>query len=267
MRKINSYEAKNKQLEILKNFDDFCTINSLKYSLSGGTLLGAIRHKGFIPWDDDIDVCMPRKDYEFLVNNFISNDKNLTIKSSLLNNLDIPFAKIVDISTKIDSKFDESEVNKHLWIDIFPVDALPEDIYKVKEIYSRCNFYRTLLLLQDAKLGEGTTCFRKYAKYLLKPLAKFYGRKRCVEKLEKIAKSNSYETSKYVGAVTWGLYGAGERMLKSEFEKSVELEFEGYKFPAFSCWDSYLRGLYGNYMELPPIEKRKTHNMTVYKED
>ena len=78
----------------------------------------------------------------------------------------------------------------------------------------------------------------------------------------------TYEVTKYVGAVTWGLYGADERMLKSEFEKSVELEFEGYKFPAFSCWDSYLRGLYGNYMELPPIEKRKTHNMTVYlKED
>lgn len=75
--------------------------------------------------------------------------------------------------------------------------------------------------------------FRKYAKYLLKPLAKLYGRKRCVEKLEKIALSNPYEKSKYVGAVTWGLYGAGERMLKSEFEKSVEVEFEGHKFPAF----------------------------------
>ena len=268
MKKISLDEVKNIQLNILKKFDDFCDKNNLRYYLAGGTLLGAIRHKGYIPWDDDIDVCMPRKDYEFLVNNFISNDKNLTIKSFLLNNLDIPFAKIVDISTKIDSKFDESEVNKHLWIDIFPVDGLPEDIYKVKEIYSRCNFYRTLLLLQDAKLGEGTTCFRKYAKYLLKPLAKFYGRKRCVEKLEKIAKSNPYETSKYVGAVTWGLYGAGERMLKSEFEKSVELEFEGYKFPAFSCWDSYLTGLYGDYMQLPPVEKRKTHNMTVYlKED
>lgn len=268
MKKISLDEVKNIQLNILKKFDDFCDKNNLRYYLAGGTLLGAIRHKGYIPWDDDIDVCMPRKDYEFLVNNFISNDKNLTIKSFLLNNLDIPFAKIVDISTKIDSKFDESEVNKHLWIDIFPVDGLPEDIYKVKEIYSRCNFYRTLLLLQDAKLGEGTTCFRKYAKYLLKPLAKFYGRKRCVEKLEKIAKSNPYETSKYVGAVTWGLYGVGERMLKSEFEKSVELEFEGYKFPAFSCWDSYLTGLYGDYMQLPPVEKRKTHNMTVYlKED
>lgn len=268
MKKLKLDEIKISELKILLELDNFCKNNNLKYYLAGGTLLGAIRHKGFIPWDDDIDVCMPRKDYEFLVKNFKSNNKNLIIKSSLLNNLNIPFAKIIDLSTEIDSKFDESEINKHLWIDIFPVDGLPEDIGKVKEIYSKCNFYRTLLLLQDARLGEGTTFFRKYAKYLLKPIAKLYGSKRCIEKMEKIAKYNLYETSKYVGAVTWGLYGVGERMLKTEFEKTVEVEFEGHKFPAFSCWDSYLRGLYGNYMELPPLEKRKTHNMTVYlKED
>lgn len=264
MKKLNLDEIKIIELKILLELDNFCKKNNLKYYLAGGTLLGAIRHKGFIPWDDDIDVCMPREDYEFLVNNFTSNNKNLIIKSSLLNNLDIPFAKILDMSTEIDSKFDESETKKYLWIDIFPVDGLPENLDRVKEIYSICNFYRTILLLADAKLGEGTTLFRKCSKYILKPLAKLYGKKRCVEKLEKIAQSNSYETSKYVGIVTWGLYGIGERMLKSEFKKSIEIEFEGHKFLAFSCWDSYLKGLYGNYMELPPVEKRKTHNMTVY---
>lgn len=268
MKKIKAFNIKKREFEILLELNFFCEKYNLKFSLSGGTLLGAIRHKGFIPWDDDIDVCMPRKDYEFFVKNFSTVRTNLKVRCNLLNNFNVPFAKIIDTDTIIDSKFDESEINKHLWIDIFPVDGLPEDIDKVKEIYSKCNFYRTILLLQDAKLGEGTTFFRKYAKYLLKPLAKLYGKKRCVDRLEEIAKSNPYETSKYVGAVTWGLYGVGERMLKSEFEKSVEVEFEGYKFPAFSCWDSYLTGLYGDYMQLPPVEKRKTHNMTVYlKED
>ena len=70
--------------------------------------------------------------------------------------------------------------------------------------------------------------------------------------------------SKYVGAITWGLYGVGERMLKSKFEKEVEVEFEGHRFPTFSCWDSYLKGLYGDYMQLPPVEKRKTHDMVAY---
>ena len=74
----------------------------------------------------------------------------------------------------------------------------------------------------------------------------------------------TYERSKYVGVVTWGLYGIGERMLKSEFEKAVEFEFEGHKFPAFSCWDSYLKGLYGDYMKLPSSEEIDTHELNAY---
>ena len=268
MKLLNSSQIKENEVKILLDFDNFCKTNNLKYYLAGGTLLGAIRHKGFIPWDDDIDVCMPRPDYDFFVKNYEPLKSNYVVKSSSLKTLTSPFAKIVNKNIYINTKYNSSEANKNLWIDIFPVDGLPEDSEEVKKIYKNCEFYRTILLLVDAKLGKGTTIFRKYSKYILKPLAKLYGRKRCVKKLEQIAKSNPYETSKYVGAVTWGLYGVGERMLKSEFEKSVEVEFEGHKFPAFSCWDSYLTGLYGDYMQLPPIEKRKTHNMTVYlKED
>ena len=104
----------------------------------------------------------------------------------------------------------------------------------------------------------------KYLKYILKPVVSLYGKKRCVNKLENIAAEHPYNESDYVGIVTWGLYGVGERMLKTEFEKAVEVEFEGRKFPAFLCWDSYLRGLYGDYMQLPPVEKRKTHDMVAF---
>lgn len=66
-----------------------------------------------------------------------------------------------------------------------------------------------------------------------------------------------FENAEYVGIITWGLYGLGERMLKIEFQQLIEVEFEGYKFPVFSCWDSYWAGLYGDYMKLPPPEKKK----------
>ncbi len=262
--KLTNQEIKQIELNILKDFDVFCQQHGLRYYLAGGTILGAIRHKGFIPWDDDIDVCMPRKDYLDFVDCFDGYNKYLEVKSNLKRNFSAPFSKIVDIRTKIDSKYIKNDTNTNLWIDIFPVDGLPEKWNEVKSIYRQCTCYRKGLLLADAKLGEGSTLFRKYSKYLLKPLAQIYGKQRCIDKIEKIAAQYPYEESQYVGIVTWGLYGAGERMLKAEFEKAVEVEFEGHKFPAFSCWDSYLTGLYGDYMQLPPVEKRKTHNMEAY---
>ncbi len=263
-REVTLKEIKKLELNILLELDKFCKKENLRYYLAGGTLLGAIRHKGFIPWDDDIDVCMPRNDYELFVRNFRSNNEHLKIKSNLLESLAVPFSKLVDMSTIITAKYSKGDVDKHLWIDILPVDGLPDDLIEVNRIYKRCDFYRIILGLCDSKLGKGTTNIRRCMKFLLKPIAKLYGKKRCISKIEKIAMQQSYEFSRYVGIVTWGLYGSGERMPKSEFEKRTEVEFEGYKFPAFACWDSYLKGLYGDYMQLPPENKRATHNMKVY---
>lgn len=257
-------EMQSKLIEMMKFFHSFCMENGLRYYALGGTALGAVRHKGFIPWDDDIDVCMPRKDYEIFVNQFGSWDSRLEVRSNLLGDFDAPFAKVVDLRTKIEMQYAEDNINMNLWIDVFPVDGLPEDIGMVSRIYDKCARYRKILLLVDAKLGEGKTRFRKYSKYLLKPLAKLYGKKRCIDHMENIARQYPYDECQYVGAITWGLYGVGERMLKSEFEQAIEVEFEGERFPAFSCWDSYLRGLYGDYMQLPPVEKRQTHDMIAY---
>ena len=264
MRKLAIREIKLCELNILIKFDEFCRYHNLTYYLAGGTLLGAIRHKGFIPWDDDIDVCMPRKDYLMFVESFNGWDKNLQVRSNIKHNFGAPFSKIVDLRTKIDAKYTDNDIDTNLWIDIFPVDGLPENIEEVENIYKKCNFYRRILLLTGAKLGEGKNLFNKYAKYLLKPLANLYGKQRCINNIEKIAGQHPYDKCEYVGIVTWGLYGAGERMLKSEFEKPIEVEFEGHKFPAFSCWDSYLKGLYGDYRQLPPVGKRKTHDMVAY---
>ena len=260
-RKLDKRELQERELQILICFDQFCKEKHLKYYLAGGTLLGAVRHKGFIPWDDDIDVCMPRPDYEKLVEMF-PVDGNFFIKSRSLKNWAAPFAKLLDLSTEVRSIYNEEE--KELWIDIFPVDGLPADIGEVEKIYKDCDFYRRLYCLGTARLGGGKTAFRKAAKFLLKPMIEIYGVDTLGRKIEEIAMRHPYETSDYVGVVTWGLYGAGERMKKSEFEKATTVEFEGHIFPAMSCWDSYLTGIYGDYMTPPPPEKRQTHDMVVY---
>ena len=261
MRQLDKREIQCKELEILIFMDRFCKENELRYYLVGGTLLGAVRHKGFIPWDDDIDICMPRPDYERLMEIFPRTGKWMLQSRSRKNRV-AAFAKVVDMTTDVESIFDKDI--KQLWIDIFPIDGLPADIDEVRKIYKKCDFYRRLYGIGNARLGEGKTIFRKYAKILLKPMAILYGMEKVNRKIEEIAKRHPYETSDYVGAVTGGIYGVGERMKKSEFEKATTVEFEGHIFPAMSCWDSYLTGIYGDYMTPPPPEKRKTHVMAVY---
>lgn len=265
MKRLTKRDIQRHELNILIAVKEICNSHNLKFYLAGGTLLGAIRHRGFIPWDDDIDICMPRPDYEKFISLWPKMNQIYVLKSDRLNNWDAPFTKVIDPTTQIESVYDERKGS--LWIDVFPVDGLPSDVKKVENVYKQCNFYRKLLMIAHARLGEGTSQIHKYGKYILKPIAKLIGTDYFSKKLEKIACQIPYESAKYVGIVTWGLYGVGERMLKSEFEKEVEVEFEGYKMPAFSCWDSYLHGIYGNYMQLPPLEKRQTHDMIVYKKE
>ena len=207
---------------------------------------------------------MPRADYDKFIKLYSQLDDNIySVRSNQLHNFSAPFAKLVDTRTDVSRVYSDSDRTKHLWIDIFPVDGLPDSIEEVANIYKRCNRYRSILKLTDCIPGEGKSKLKAYLKYILKPMANLYGQKRCVNNIEAVAAEHTYEASTYVGIVTNGLYGVGERMLKSEFEQSVMVEFEGKQYPTFSCWDTYLSGIYGDYMTLPPEEKRVTHDLTV----
>lgn len=267
MNALTSKEIKDIELNILLEFQKTCHQLHITFYLSGGTLLGAVRHKGFIPWDDDIDVCMSRPDYQKLLH--ISRRKKIFPDFLQLigyeNGLSpYPFMKLIDTRTRIDQKYLEENSSSSLWIDIFPVDGLPDNEKKIKEIYRRGDFYRKVLTLNFANPYEGKTSFKRTFKRFVIPVAKLYGIRRANQNLIKLAHKYSFKNSKKVGAVTWGLYGLGEAVPKEEFLKSTDVSFEGYTFQTMSCWDKYLTGLYGNYMELPPKEKRITHDMNVW---
>ena len=266
MKRLELKDIKQIELNMLLEVDQFCKKNNIKFYLIGGTLLGAVRHKGFIPWDDDIDIGMPRPDFERFVRLAPEyfKSKNLSVQNGDGQNREClyPYCQIWDLNTRIKRKY--TNLSKYLWLDVLVIDGLPENERDVVQIYKSCHFYSEIIQMENTVLGEGTTFFRKCAKFVLKPLACLYGSQRALRKIIETAKKNEYENSKYVGVVTGGLYGAGERMLKSEFEIPVEVEFEGHIFPACSCWDSYLTGIYGDYMQLPPPEKRKVHDMEAY---
>ena len=264
MRELSFREVQLTELDMLIFFDKLCKQYNFKYYLTGGTLLGAIRHNGFIPWDDDIDVCMPRRDYEQLLK-IDFNSKRYVLQNFKFGNLNRAITKVVDLKTHT-TGFLEEDV--HLWLDIFPVDGLPEKDEEVIKIYKRVYFYRKILYVCGAKLGLGRSETKKYLLYFLKPIAKlFWGVDKCIRNINIISSEYSYEEAKYVGVIVGGIYGIGERLPKDDFEKTIEVEFENHIFPAYSCWKTYLSGCYGDYMQLPPIEKRKTHVRKVLLED
>lgn len=271
MKKLTREQIQQIELHNLIRVQTFCVQHNLKIYLSGGTLLGAIRHHGFIPWDDDIDVCMPRPDYEKFIQLYHENNElpdYLLMECYEDRNFDFPFMKIFDERTIYRREYADEGEDSHLWLDIFPYDGLPSDMNEVRQIYKTGDKYRKYLAKSKADPKEGKTWLKKMLKPLYLSLINiFYSPKRCGKQIEALAKKVTYEKAEYVGAVTWGLYGEGERVKKSEFEKSVDVTFENHIFQTMSCWDSYLKGLYGDYMQLPPKEKRVTHNLEVWIKD
>lgn len=270
MKKLELNEIKQIELSLLIEFDAFCKRHNLYYVLCGGTLLGAIRHKGFIPWDDDIDVLMPRPDYERLM----SMEKNMAnevpqyMKMFFWKNgtSNYPFIKWVDSRTQISEQYYDDNTSAHIWIDIFPIDGNPDDEISLQKLYQKSIRMRKLLLLKYARAGEGKTKLKKVAKIFVKPLVRMLNTSKMCQILDAQASTYDFGSSRYIGGVLWG-YGPQERIEKEEFMKPVQVEFEGHEFNAPSNYDAYLRGLYKDYMKLPPKEKRVTHSYKAYIEE
>ena len=139
MKQINIEEIRKLQISILLYVHEFCKKNNIRYSLSGGTLLGAVRHKGYIPWDDDIDIMMPRPDYERFVNEFNENRKDVEYKVICSYNdsqFFQPFAKVVNTKTFLKETYKRPVAQMGVYIDVFPIDGLPNDEQKREKYWN-----------------------------------------------------------------------------------------------------------------------------------
>lgn len=268
MKQLSMSEIKEAELSLLLRFADICDRNGLKYFLIFGTLLGAVRHKGFIPWDDDIDVCMPRTDYDRFIE-LERKEKEIDFVCIDDNTSSQPFIKLIDLTTEIteisENMVDAFEVS-HLWVDVFPLDYMPDDIDKYMRAFKHVKFLRQLSVYSISRYGAGSSRSKAILKIPVIFLCKRIGRFRIAHWIDNYCRKLS-PPSNHVNTLCWGARGIEAHSDISMFRERVQLEFEGYRFWAPKAWDKYLNDIYGEYMKLPPKEKQVGHHMVVVRKE
>ncbi len=259
-------------LELLKVYIQICEKYHLRYYFTGGALIGVLRHHGFIPWDDDIDVGMPRKDYE----KFLRIMQKHPIKGygicNRYTNSDWHFAmsQFVDLKSEIIIHLAEKPRKANIWIDVFPLDGLPAN--KVHHWLRVKNILLHRYLVQIAFIDTQVDAKRnrplpeKMILSLCKaiPFGKLINTDKVMSHMEKILSSSDFYESQYAGNML-GRYREREVVPQKYFGTPVIGSFEGIdvKIPEMS--HELQTALYGDYMKLPPVESRVAHNVTIVK--
>ncbi len=260
MKRISFEEAKRVELDILLHVAKFCDEHGLRYFLAYGTLIGAVRHKGFIPWDDDIDIQMPREDYEKLIEIYPkeNTDEKYFLLTPEMKGAHHPYVKIIDTRTVKKELGAKKNSLLGVDIDVFPLDGQPDDLQAYGKFYDKLYTLYKRYLYSDTAL-KGLPFKTKIHMLLYRPFA--LCRKGILKKANKIHSLYPYESSKYVGSVTTIYNGRGNRALKTAFDGYVTLEFEGHLLKAPKGYDEILRTIYGDYMKLPPEEQQHAHHI------
>ena len=254
-------EYKKILVDILIEVDDFCRQNNIHYYLTGGTLIGAVRHKGFIPWDDDIDISMFRDDYDYFIKNFQPKSESIKVLS-LYNDTDYnyPFAKVVDNKVGLLEDM-PGAVEIGAYIDLFPLDYFAGTTYsEAKRFLNKIQRLKWKRNFKIIRFERRRKLYKNILLFIGKCFTVFTNRRKISEKIDMTVKSKANKNCPYVGVIVNATYGYGEIVNKELYDSTVDLEFEGHKFEAPIGYDKILTSLYGNYMELPPEEKRVSHH-------
>mgnify|MGYP004449926583 CR=1 FL=1 len=266
MKEISMDELRKMQLEILVDVDRFCTEHNLRHWICGGTLIGAVRHKGYIPWDDDIDIAMPRPDYEEFIRSFNLDKYDFFYPGR--KGYYVSETKVSYKGTILKQKYPLTSGKPMLGvhIDIIPQDGQPDDINQFVFLLQKIGKLRGISMIyrHDKNLPD----LIKQPKELLKQIGRHikyynYSLSGCLSEVEQLAQTYKYDESKYVGNMTGvSPYLYQERLLREWFEGPYEyMEFEGKQVAAPSGWKEYLTYMYGDFMQLPPKEKQHSEHL------
>lgn len=259
-KEISLTDLRSIQLNIMDQFVNICEKYQLRYYLCGGTQLGAIRHRGYIPWDDDIDVMMPRPDYDNLLNLVKEiNTSKYHIKSPYdYDERPYPYvyAKMFNMETTLIEQPNTKAIKSHVYIDIFPIDGLPSDESECQAYFKKMKVWKNIhriLSVSKCNTRYGSL-WKKIFWSIIYLFSKIIKENVVLSILEKKLRKYSFDSSDYVGIIAAG-YGDRERTSRKAYEE-LPMQFEDRVFNGIKGYDEYLTNVYGDYMKLPPEEKR-----------
>lgn len=252
-------------LEMIKWLHEYSTSNDLEYYAIGGTLLGAIRHHGFIPWDDDIDVGMPREHYirfqELMLNQ--SGQYRLETPMSPAKDYRYPASKLYDTTTTLVENM-HPICKRGVYIDVFPLDGIGDTQEEAEKNYSRLDFLNKLLATRNSKVRKTRAWYKNAAICLSRMIPEaLVNTKELSRRLDSLCAEHPFDSSEYVGNLL-GNYGDRELCPKWVFGKPTPYRFEDTVINGAEFAEEYLSHVYGDWRALPPIEKRGVQHDFLY---
>lgn len=265
---LSDIQIKDRLLVILEIIIDACRKNNLRYYVYAGTLIGAIRHNGFIPWDDDIDICMPRNDYDKLYDALSACSDVKVFNCDHNENYIHTFMKVADNATVISMPNSKDDRIMGVFVDVFPLDALGDTYNFARKRMIKFTLHRSIAVMANQKSfmhGRSSNPFIKIGRVAAYLGSKIFFSRKLLKKINQIAREFDYDSSTYVGNFVDATYGEKEINKREYFGDGIEVNFERLKVMVPSNYNEILTRIYGEYMKLPPKEKQvPIHEYTVY---
>jgi len=244
------------EVKILKEIHTFCKDHNLRYSLGYGTLLGAVRHKGFIPWDDDMDILMPRPDYDRFLSTFMSESyKAVSLKDP---DYFYPYAKVYDKRTYLVEELRNIYPDMGVFVDIFPVDGIPDDSNLQIELYKKQQFLYKLHMSMKYRFSREWGIKKNFLLGLSRCISILFPLKKVLNRLDQNSRKYDFLSNKESAVLV------GEQTLiplsENAFDELVELPFDDVFFLSIPDYERILGELYGDYMTPPSIENQVTEH-------
>lgn len=255
-------------LEMLKWFHAYCEKHALRYYALGGTMLGAVRHKGFIPWDDDLDIGLPRRDYEKLCR-LMNRDRErageavprYVVETIHMGRKDylFPHAKIFDTTTTL-VEHKKVPVRRGLYLDLFPLDGTGNSKEESEKYFRRLALRLNILATRVCGVREGRSFLKNAAVRAAHLIPdRLWDDNRQMQRIDRLCASRSFEKCAYVANI-YGIKRMREIMPKEYFSTPTLYPFEDMQIYGPELYDPYLRALFGDWQKLPPVSEQQTHH-------